>query len=141
MNKETHYKAIDWDELMIFIKIIAKKIEESGYKPDILVGISKGGWVVSRLLCDRIGVKDLIGLDSTSLPASFKMNLLGKKVLLVDDITNRESMRSAMEHLESSSPKEVRTVALFYTRGIKPDYFIKKISNKPVIFPWSLMSK
>ncbi|NWG08710.1 MAG: hypothetical protein HXX80_00070 [Nitrososphaerales archaeon] len=141
MNEETRYKVIDWDELKIFIKTMAKKIEESGYKPDMLVGISKGGWVVSRLLCDRIGVKDLIGLDPASLPASFKMDLSGKKVLLVDDIANGESMKLAIEHLASFSPKEVRAVALFYTGGIKPDYFIKKISNKTVIFSWSLMSK
>ncbi|MGQ9718689.1 MAG: phosphoribosyltransferase [Nitrososphaerales archaeon] len=141
MNKEFHYKVIDWDELRIFIKTIANKIEESGYKPDMLVGISKGGWVVSRLLCDRMGVKDLIGLDPASLPASFKMDLSGKKVLLVDDIANEESIRPAIEHLASFSPKEVRVVILFYIGGIKPDYFVKKISNKTIIFPWSLMSK
>ena len=35
---------------------------ESGYKPDSMVGLARGGWVLSRVLCDFLAVKDLVSL-------------------------------------------------------------------------------
>ncbi|MEM3436970.1 MAG: phosphoribosyltransferase family protein [Nitrososphaerales archaeon] len=144
MNEEkSSYEFIDWNKLQNLIKILAKKVKESEYKPDVIIGISKGGWVVSRLLCDYIDCKDIISLElkqSEKISLSFlNKNLLEKRILLVDDVIDEKSMQS----IKSIIPLEtnrVRILSLFYTKGnVKPDYYIEEVSNT-IKFPWNLES-
>ncbi|MCP8313147.1 MAG: hypothetical protein H3Z53_02080 [archaeon] len=148
MNEEKfNYELVDWDKLQSLTKILAKKIKESKYEPDIIVGISKGGWAIARLLCDYIDGKDIIGLDAKQLEihkqvslSSVNINLLEKKVLVVDDIMNRKSLDRAIEHMASLKPDKIKTLALFYIKGTtKPDYHAEKISYKLVVFPWNFV--
>ncbi|MCP8307545.1 MAG: hypothetical protein H3Z54_02470 [archaeon] len=148
MNEEKfNYEIVDWDKLQGFTKILAKKIKESKYEPNIIVGISKGGWAVARLLCDYIDGKDIISLDvkhwelykQLSL-SSLNINLLEKKVLIVDDIIDEKSIKTAIEYIASLKPDGIKILALFYIKGkIKPDYYAKEVSHKLVIFPWNFV--
>jgi hypoxanthine phosphoribosyltransferase len=131
---------------------VAKKINGSGYKPDLIVGLARGGWVLARILCDLIGVKDLVSLKvehwgvtatpdgKAKLKHPFKVDLKGKKVLIVDDITDTgESMLVAVDYIKSLNPSDIRTAALRHITSSKfmPDYFGEEISWRWVIFPWN----
>jgi hypothetical protein len=68
------------------------------------------------------------------------VDLSGKKVLVVDDITDTgESMRKSIEHVKSLSPAETRTATLRHIKGSRfvPDYFAEEIGWRWVIFPWN----
>ena len=143
---------MDWVLFGKLTKRLAKKIKHDGFKPDVIVGLARGGWVLARLLCDHIGVKDLVSLKvehwgitaspdgQAKLKYLFNIDLTGKKVLLVDDITDTgESMRISSEYVKSLNPRELKSAALRHIKGSKiiPDYFAEEISWRWVVFPWN----
>jgi hypoxanthine phosphoribosyltransferase len=145
-------EVMDWNLFYNLSRKVAKKINGSAYKPDLIVGLARGGWVLARILCDLIGVKDLVSLKvehwgvtatpdgKAKLKYPFKVDLNGKKVLIVDDITDTgESMRVAVEYIKSLNPSEVRTAALRHITSskFKPDYFGEEMDWRWVIFPWN----
>jgi hypoxanthine phosphoribosyltransferase len=145
-------QVMNWNLFYKLAKQVAKKINSSDYKPDMIVGLARGGWVLARVLCDLIGVKDLLSLkvehwgvtatpDGTAkLKYLLNVDLNGKKVLVVDDITDTgESMRVTIDYLKSLKPSEVRTAALQHITSakFKPDYIGEEIKWRWVIFPWN----
>jgi hypoxanthine phosphoribosyltransferase len=145
-------EVMDWNLFYNLAREVAKKINGSGYKPELIVGLARGGWVLARILCDLIGVKDLVSLKvehwgvtatpdgKAKLKYPLKVDLDGKKVLIVDDITDTgESMRVAVEYIKSLNPSEVRTAALRHITSskFKPDYFGEEMDWRWVIFPWN----
>jgi len=133
-------------------KNVAVKIKESGFKPDFMVGLARGGWVLSRVLCDYLGVKDLVSLKVehwgvTATPDGraqikypFDIDLTGRNVLVVDDITDTgESMIIAEEYVQSMNPASIKTAALRHIEGSKftPDYYGDIIKWRWVVFPWN----
>ncbi|HIQ50233.1 MAG TPA: phosphoribosyltransferase [Nanoarchaeota archaeon] len=142
-----------WENIYTLSRIVARKIRESNWEPDAIIGITRGGWVPARNLCDFLGVKDLFGVKiehwgvtatpdgEAKLKWPLNVDLSGKKVLVVDDIIDTgESMLIAIEHIKTLNPKEIRTAALFYIKGSKfiPDYFAEEIEWKWIIFPWNV---
>ena len=145
-------QVMDWDYFYNLAKKVANKINRSGYKPDIIVGLARGGWVLARVLCDFVGVKDLVSLkvehwgitatpDGTAkLKHPLNVDLTGKKVLVVDDITDTgESMRVTIEYLKSLNPSEIRSASLQHLTcaKFKADYVGEVLPWRWVIFPWN----
>jgi len=141
-----------WDELHSIAEKVADKIKSSGFQPDMIVGIARGGWFHARVLCDFLGVKDLLSLKvahwgitatpdkKAKLMYPFEFDLSGRKVLLVDDITDTgDSFIVARKHLEKLKADEIRSAALYYIIGskFKPDYYGEEIEWVWVIFPWN----
>ncbi|TET27994.1 MAG: phosphoribosyltransferase [Candidatus Bathyarchaeum sp.] len=143
---------MDWNLFYDLARQVAKKVNNSGYKPDMIVGLARGGWVLARVLCDLIGVKDLVSLKvehwgvtatpdgKAKLKYPLNVDLTEKNVLVVDDITDTgESMHVTVEYLKSLKPSEIKTAALRHITSSKfmPDYFGEEISWRWVIFPWN----
>ncbi len=145
-------EVMDWNLFYDLARQVAKKVNNSGYKPDMIVGLARGGWVLARVLCDLIGVKDLVSLKvehwgvtatpdgKAKLKYPLNVDLTGKNVLVVDDITDTgESMLVTVEYLKSLKPSEIKTAALRHITSSKfmPDYIGDEISWRWVIFPWN----
>lgn len=141
-----------WDELHENIREIAKKIKEDNYRPDIVIALSRGGFVPARVICDLLIIKDLVsvkvdhwGITATKdgkaqLRYPLNADLTGRKVLIVDDITDTgESMIISKEFVEKLNPDEIRTAAIFHIKTSKfvPDYFSKQIDWVWVMWPWN----
>jgi len=145
-------EVMSWDRFQRLAQETARKIAESGYETDFMVGLARGGWVLSRVLCDYLGVKDLVSLKVehwgvTATPDGkarikypFDVDLTGRRVLVVDDITDTgESMIVAMDYVKTLNPLEVRTASLQHITGstFTPDFYGEEISWRWVIFPWN----
>ena len=145
-------EVMDWELFYRLSKTVSKKIRDSNYTPDLIVGLARGGWVLARVLCDLLGVKDLVSLKvehwgmtatpdgKAKLKYPFQIDLTGKRILVVDDITDTgESMMLAVEHVRTMNPSDVRTATLRHINGSKftPDYFGDEIIWRWVIFPWN----
>lgn len=141
-----------WDELHEYIKQIVKKIKKDDYHPDIVIALSRGGFVPAKFICDLLIIKDLVsikvdhwGVTATKdgkahLRYPIDVDLTGKKVLIVDDITDSgESMIIATDFVKKLNPKEVKTAAIFHIKHSKfiPDYYSKKIDWVWVMWPWN----
>lgn len=141
-----------WEELYNAIKEIVKKIKNDKYQPDIVIAISRGGFVPARVICDLMITKDLVSVkvDHWGITAAkdgkahlrypINADLSGKKVLIVDDITDTgESIMLAKEFVEKLNPKEIRTATIFHIRTSKfvPDYYSREIDWVWVMWPWN----
>jgi len=145
-------EVMDWELFHSLSEEVARKIIESGYRADFMVGLARGGWVLSRVLCDFLAIKDLVSLKvehwgvtatpdgKAQLKYPFEIDLTGRSVIIVDDITDTgDSMKIATDYVQTKNPAEVRTAALRHITGSKftPDYYGDEISWRWVIFPWN----
>jgi len=55
-------KFVDWREVVDWSWRLAEKIEGDGFFPDVIVAVGRGGFVVSRLLCDFLGVENALSI-------------------------------------------------------------------------------
>ncbi len=148
-------KLVSWNEIETWCDSIREKVSLS-FKPDAIVGISRGGLVPGRILSDMMWIKDLQSVKTehwgltaavdgkASIKNRSVLFLEKKRVLLVDDITDTgESMTLAKEYISEFSPIEVRTAALLHINRSKfvPDFYAEEIDNSNwtwFIFPWNI---
>jgi len=141
-----------WEEIYENISEVAKKVKKDRYQPDIVIALSRGGFVPARIICDLMIIKDLVSVkvDHWGITAAkdgkahlrypINADLSGKKVLIVDDITDTgESIMIAKEFVKKLNPEEIRTATIFHIKTSKfiPDYYSKKIDWIWVIWPWN----
>lgn len=143
---------ISWDDIHTLSRIVAKGIRKAKFQPDVIIGLARGGFVPSRNLSDLLGVKDLISLKighwgevatkdgKAELKYPIKFDLTGKKVLIVDDITDTgESMIVARDYIQSLGPSEIKTAVLMHINHSKftPDFYAEDVEDWTwFIFPW-----
>lgn len=146
----TEFEVLTWNRTYNALLALARKIIRSGFEPEVIVGVSRGGWVPARVLCDllnapilaNIGIEFYTGIGQTKrrpkLTQPLSTVVLGKEVLLVDEVADTgRSLKLAEEEILKEEAKEVRTVTL-YTKPwstIQPDYQGKKTSSW-IVFPW-----
>ncbi|HKN19178.1 MAG TPA: phosphoribosyltransferase [Dissulfurispiraceae bacterium] len=145
---------LSWSTVQRDAKRLSWTIKDSGYIPDIIIAIGRGGYVPARILCDYLSMNELTAikvehwgmaaLKREKAVVKFPLNVKidGKKVLLVDDLTDTgETLRVSVMYLKKFRPKEVRTAVLLHKTcsAMAPDYFVRKVTKwRWVIFPWHL---
>jgi hypoxanthine phosphoribosyltransferase len=144
---------ITWDEALRMSRSLANMIDRSGYKPDIIVAIGRGGYVPARIVCDYLLFRDLtsIRIEHWGVAATLEReahikfglstDISGLKVLLVDDITDTgDTLVAAMDYLSKQNPASVRTAVLQHKTcsTITPDFFAHRIIKwRWIIYPWA----
>ena len=133
---------------------LAHKIQDSGFKPDVIVCVARGGYVPARLLCDLLNIYELsgirirhyIGADKTEkaeLVEPLAMSISGKNVLLVDDIDDSgDTLDVALDYLNSLNPVDVRVAVLHHksVSNYTPDFYAKKIIQwRWITYPWAIV--
>ena len=151
-NANIQYEIPAWNKIYSMLICQAQKIQANGYKPDIIVGIARGGVVPARILSDLLEIKDFITIQieyykdinqtkqEPSLKQCLNMQLIDKTVLLVDDVSDRgNSLQLAKNHLKQKDAKEIRVATLYSkpTSMTKPDYYEKQTGNW-IVFPWEI---
>lgn len=144
---------VSWKESYRLAKVLARKIKSSGFKPDLVIGIARGGLVPARVVCDFLLLKDLAavkiehwGIAATLGKAVIKfplpVDISGKNVLIVDDVVDTGDTYSVlMDYLKEKNPSEVRTAVLHYKTCSTtiPDYWAEKQDKwEWIIYPWAV---
>jgi hypoxanthine phosphoribosyltransferase len=142
--------AMSWEEAENAVAQIAQKVNSSGFKPDLIIGISRGGLVPARILSDILGNHELYvirigfytGVGKTTreprILQDVSIDVYGKKILLVDDISDTGgSFKTAVTHLETRGASEIKTASLHLKPAstFKPDFFIHT-TDAWIIYPW-----
>ena len=141
-----------WRRVVGDSKTLSSLIKNSGFDPNIVVAICRGGLVPARLVCDFLHIKDLTTIkvehwgivatptEKAVIKFPLYVDIKDKRVLLVDDITDTgDTLRVSLEHLKKFEPKEIKTAVLIHKiiSNFLPDYYVKKmIKWRWVIFPW-----
>lgn len=128
---------------------LAERIEKSGFKPDVIVGISRGGWLPARIMSDlldnpnlaNIKVEFYVDIHKTTrepvITQHVSVSVKDKRVLVVDDVTDSgKSLRRVWEELLREA-REVRTVTLYHKPWscFRPDFYARE-TDAWIIFPW-----
>lgn len=144
------YIPFSWEDTEKSIGSLALKIRESGFAPDAIVAISRGGLVPARLLSDTMDLPDLytirisfyssVGVkkEKPEVLQPLSADIAGKKVLLADDIADSgKSLLVAMEYLKPLNPSQVKTATIHFKPDsiVRPDFF-HSTTTAWVIYPW-----
>jgi uncharacterized protein len=135
-----------FDEVLKELSLLSGTIKESGFRPDFLVGLARGGWIPTRLLSTLLEVREILSvgmkyedpgrtkLTSYSMPYPMPH---GKKLLLIEDCLESGKSMAVARDLLIEAGNEVRTAALFVTDRTEhmPDFYRAKLSHAPE-FPW-----
>ncbi len=156
MADKFHCRLVKWRDIENWSKSIVKNVISSGYSPEIVIGLARGGLVPARLIADYLNIKDLYavktehwGVTATpdgkaKLAQGLQVDISGKKILVVDDITDTgQSLKLALEHIEKQNPAEIRTATLLHITHSKyvPDYYAEPVPEENwtwFIFPWNV---
>jgi hypothetical protein len=150
MSDRREYVAPGWDEIYDMLVNLAIRIKESGFKPDLIVGVSRGGWAPGRIFSDllanthtaNIKIEFYVGINKTArkpiITQPISEDISGKKILVVDDVADTgESLLVALDHVRERGAGEVKTVTVYHKphSRVKPDFFAETTSNW-IVFPW-----
>jgi uncharacterized protein len=143
--------APSWDEILAKSIKLAEKIRGAEKEQfDGIVGISRGGLALTRILSDLLDTQNVmitrceyytdIGEKKKKPVITQKIqgNISGKKILVVDDVADSgESMSVIKEYLLSKHPSDLKVSTLFVKPWSKmlPNYFVAR-TDAWIIFPW-----
>jgi hypothetical protein len=146
----------NWDYIYDLCREVANEVKASGYEPDMIVALARGGWFAGRVLCDFLGLDDLTSLKiehylGTALAGDEPLikypladnAVAGKKILIVDDIADTgKSLMHSLEYVNEQGPEEVKTAALQYLDSSEydPDFVGERLEEWAwVVFPWNFI--
>jgi len=154
MTKQIHAEIISWATVHNLARKLALMIRRSGFQPDCIVAIARGGFIPARLLCDFLDITDLssfrivhysAGADKhkeARLVDPLCRNLDGRSVLLVDDISDTgATLELARDHLVHHGAGPTRFAVLQHkkTSTMIPDYYAHEIIKwRWIIYPWAI---
>ena len=142
--------APSWDQVYDMLIDLARRVKDSGFRPDLIIGVSRGGWAPALIMSDllenantaSIRIEFYLAPGVTArkpvISQAIMVPVKGVNVLVVDDVSDTgESLKVAVEHLDVCGAKAIKTATLYYKPQsiFKPDFFIVE-TEQWIIFPW-----
>jgi hypoxanthine phosphoribosyltransferase len=150
LGSELEFEVPTWNQVYDMLLNLADKIRKNEFKPDVIVGVSRGGWPPARVLSDLLGNPNVanvrtefyVGVAETkcepSLTQPVSVLVEGKKVLVVDEVADTgKSLKLVKEHIIEQGAVEVK-IATVYCKpwSIKKLDYYEKESGCWIVFPW-----
>ena len=144
------YLILSWRDVYNLTLQLSEKIVDSGFTPNIIVGIARGGWIPARILSDvlyadtlqniRIEYYTDVGVRGREprITQPLSGSLEGKSILLVDEVADTgDSLHNAIEHVKKLGVDECRSAVLHLkpTSRVVPDYYMVETTSWTV-YPW-----
>ena len=144
------FEAPSWDEVYELLLSLAKRIRETGHLPEVIVGVSRGGWPPARVMSDLLENQNLanmkvvfykdIGVRNRApvITQPVTSEVSRKRVLVVDDVADSGlSLREVSKHLKRKGARDIKVCSIYLKpRSVfTPDFYARK-TTKWVIFPW-----
>ena len=151
-KSEPAFEVPTWNQIYNMLLKQASKIHDGGLRPDVIVGVSRGGWIPARILSDFLENPNLanarveyyVGINETKkapkLTQGLSTDVIGKTILIVDEVADwGESLKLATKHATEKGARNVKTATIYCKPWsvFKPDYFCKETSRW-IVFPWEI---
>ena len=145
---------LGWDEFGDAARSLAADVLGSGYRPDLVIAIARGGLLLAGAIayalgtkqCGSINVEFYTGVDERLPEPVLHPPMLdapalgGKRVLLVDDVSDSGRTLAKVVAIIRDEGAEVRTATL-YTKShtvLVPDFDYRRTDDW-IVFPWSAL--
>jgi len=131
---------------------LAQRISDSGFRPDIVLSIARGGFFLGAGLGYALGVKNAfmmsvefytgvnerLAMPVVLPPVPSKVDLSGAVVLIADDVADSGHTLKMVTDFCAETVREVRSAVLYEKPHsvILPDYAWKQ-TDQWIDFPWS----
>ncbi|MGW9169527.1 phosphoribosyltransferase [Agromyces sp. NPDC055658] len=151
---EIRREILDWDRFGEAARSLAGDVLGSGFKPDVVIAIARGGLLLAGAIAYALGTKQCGSINvefytdiEQVLPEPIvhppmldAPALAGLKVLLVDDVSDSGRTLAKVLELLTEVGADVRTATL-YTKSrtiLVPDYSYRDTDDW-IVFPWSAL--
>ena len=147
-------EVLTWEDFGQASREMAQIVLDSGFEPEIIISIARGGMIPGGAITYALGVKlsDCINVEfytdvETTLPDPVLLAPLldvdairGKKLLVVDDVADSGRTLSLVIELLKSFDTDARSAVLYAKPSsvVDPDYVWKRTAQW-IIFPWSAL--
>jgi len=150
LSLDIEFEVPTWDEIYEMLLNLAEKIQKDKFRPDLIVGICRGGWPPARVMSDLLGNPKMANISiefyvdvaetksKPMLTQPVSVPVKGKKVLIMDDVADTgKTLKVVKEHLFSRGAEEVKIATIYYKpwSTVIPDYYEKE-TRRWVVFPW-----
>ncbi|HHJ16902.1 MAG TPA: phosphoribosyltransferase [Gammaproteobacteria bacterium] len=146
---------VSWAQFCALARQLALHVQASGFTPDMIVAIGRGGYMPARLLSDYLDIYNLSSFKiehyrraqkqaETRIRYPLAANVEGLKLLLVDDVSDAgDTLEVAVSHLhERGPPAEIRTAVLHHktVSSFVPDFFAAEVTEwRWLVYPWAII--
>lgn len=159
LGEQDDREVLSWSLFGDAARSLAQQIVDSGWLPDVVVAVARGGLLPAGAVAYALGVKAMgtmnvefyTGVAQTLTEPVFlpplmdTHTLVGKKVLVVDDVadsgrTLAKVMDAVAELGTPSRPTQARSAVVYVKPSsvIKPDYCWRH-TPRWITFPWSAL--
>ena len=145
-------EVLTWEGFGVASRELAQQIVDSGYEPEIIIAVARGGLLPAGALSYTMGVKlsDAINVEfytdvAETLPDPVLLEPLldiesisERRLLVVDDVADSGRTLHLVLDLLKTHGAEVRSAVLYgkSRSEIAPDY-VWKHTDDWIVFPWS----
>ncbi|MEM1530319.1 MAG: phosphoribosyltransferase [Candidatus Bathyarchaeia archaeon] len=150
LSLNIEFEVPSWDEIYEMLLTLADMIRRDRFQPDIIVGVSRGGWPPARVMSDLLGDVELANIrvefyrgvaETESEPIitqPLSMHVAGKNILIMDDVADTgRSLKLVKEHVMEKNAKSIKIATIYYKPWsiIVPDYYVR-VTRRWIVFPW-----
>lgn len=148
-------EVVSWHHVYQLSQKLACQVRDSGFKPDKIIAIGRGGYIPARILCDYLDIYDLSAIRVEHYKKGIQrkavarvvdplcVDVPGQRLLVVDDVSDTgDTFQVAVAHIRKFNPQEIKTAVLHHkiVAGFVPDYFAHKVIKwRWLIYPWAMM--
>ena len=141
-----------WDELGTGSKALAEQVAADGFRPDFILGISRGGLLVAGALAYTLGVKNTFTmsvefytgvderLDMPMIlpPVPHLVDLHESRVLIADDVADTGQTLVLVKDFLEGKVEEVKIAVLYEKpRSVVKCEYVWRRTDQWIVFPWS----
>jgi len=143
---------MSWDDLGVGVRALAQAVADDGYRPDIVLGIARGGLLVSGAIGYALGVKNTFTMNVefyTGIDERLEMPMIlppvpdlvdfaETRVLVADDVADTGATLKLVKEFCAGKVAEVRCAVLYEKprTTVRCEYVWRR-TDRWIVFPWS----
>lgn len=150
--RTTELEVLSWDQLGDVTENLARQVVDSGFQPDVVIAIARGGLVIAGSmtyaldvkLVDAINVEFYVDVNETKpdpvllAPMLDSASIADQRILVVDDVADSGRTLALVLKLLRGFGADVRSAVLYHKPRsiVSPDFFWRH-TDAWIQFPWS----
>src|SRR5919202_2361642 len=145
-------EVMSWDDLGAGSRELAEAVVADGYRPDIVLGIARGGLLVAGAIGYALGVKNTFTMNVefyTGVDERLEMPMIlppvpdlvdfaETRVLIADDVADTGATLALVKEFCEGKVAEVRCAVLYEKpRSTVHSEYVWRRTDRWITFPWS----
>jgi hypoxanthine phosphoribosyltransferase len=145
-------EVLTWEMFGTASRELAQQVVDSGFEPDMILSIARGGLFAAGAVSYALGIKNLhvmniefytdvdarLPMPVVLPPVPRQVDLSEKKVLVVDDVADTGGTLALVRDFCAEHVLDIRTAVIYEKPHsiVKCDY-IWRLTDRWIDFPWS----